>query len=419
VQYSECFGDDDFVFGHPAIRCQEPQIYIGRISCDALQDNVSLNLGSVVLEASRNLGGGTRTKVEFSTECLADPTFDLYTGRIICLEATNPTGSCLSVNKIIPLPRLDFASSSGQEYMDYYKCGPNYMDASDTASGLKLFVVAGPYVTNQSLSFEPLQELTEQIEKQLPDVVIMLGPFVDGEHPILAQGKVDMDVNQVFREAVTPCIVKMKQAKPSIEICLIPSLKDSCHPWVAYPQPPLGATLENDKYSKMRELGLISRDGEILANLFPNPVQFTVNEVVIAISNNDIVADLFKRQMGRIKDRFGSVFSHILDQRHFYPLFPPSSNACLDSSRALGSQPTDPCVLQVKPDILILPSQMSTTIQKLDGVLCVNPGWLCKQQAYGSYATLDIHCLNTESMTEGDVFDHNVADRTRAAIVKI
>jgi DNA polymerase alpha subunit B len=416
--HSDCFGDDPIIFGHPSVHSQAPQIYIGRISSDSIEHSITLNSTSLVLETSREIGAGTRVSVKLNPEILQRPHFDLYPGQIMCVEASNPSGDCLLVEKIIPLPLLEPAFTTGQDYMEYYKCGPQFMDSNEKLDGLKVIVVAGPYTTDESLTFEPLQELVDQLEQNMPDVIIMLGPFVVGEHPLLAEGKVDVDVDQVFRECVSPRLQRMKSANPGLQICLIPSQKDSCHPWVAFPQPPLGSVMSNSEYSKLYKLGLINNDGELLANLFPNPVQFTVNEIVFAVSNNDIISDIMRAHINR-KERFLCAFSHIIEQRHFYPLFPPSANACLDSARALGSQPSDPCVLQVKPDVLILPSTMTHTIRNIEGVLCVNPGALCKSRVVGTFASLDIHCLQTDNMSDEDVFDHKVVDRTRVEVIKL
>jgi hypothetical protein len=62
----------DFNFGHPAmgnptipkhLASQEAQFYIGRISCDSLNEGVRLNLTSVILETSKEIGAGCRVKV--------------------------------------------------------------------------------------------------------------------------------------------------------------------------------------------------------------------------------------------------------------------------------------------------------------------------------------------------------------------
>lgn len=53
----------DFNFGHPAMVSQERQFYIGRISCDSLNEGVRLNLTSVILETSKEIGAGCRVKV--------------------------------------------------------------------------------------------------------------------------------------------------------------------------------------------------------------------------------------------------------------------------------------------------------------------------------------------------------------------
>jgi DNA polymerase alpha subunit B len=165
----------------------------------------------------------------------------------------------------------------------------------------------------------------------------------------------------------------------------------------------------------------------LLAHLFPNPVQFTCNEIVIALSNMDSMRDLIQYgltvspvdnpSIGR--DKFLASFHNILDQRHFYPVFPPSSGCCLDSTRALASQPTDPCVLQVKPDILITPSRLQYAIKQTKGVLCLNPGYLVKGRTGGTYARITVHPLASEGMQADDIFEHAISDRSRVDIIRL
>lgn len=47
---------------------------------------------------------------------------------------------------------------------------------------LSVMVAAGPFSTSDSMSYEPLTDLMEQIQVTRPDVCILMGPFVDGKN---------------------------------------------------------------------------------------------------------------------------------------------------------------------------------------------------------------------------------------------
>lgn len=48
---------------------------------------------------------------------------------------------------------------------------------------LSIFVAAGPFTTTDSLVYEPLNDLLGAVRAARPDVAILVGPFVDAEHP--------------------------------------------------------------------------------------------------------------------------------------------------------------------------------------------------------------------------------------------
>lgn len=59
---------------------------------------------------------------------------------------------------------------------------------SSPAGPLKLLVAAGPYTSDEDLQFEPLQDLLHLAEDEKPDAVLLLGPFLHEEHPMVRQG---------------------------------------------------------------------------------------------------------------------------------------------------------------------------------------------------------------------------------------
>ncbi|KAJ3304807.1 DNA-directed DNA polymerase alpha subunit pol12 [Kappamyces sp. JEL0829] len=410
------------VFAHPAMASQEPQYFIGKISCDSLQEGVRLNLHSLLLETSKEIGAGARVAIDLSQIVSDGKALNLFPGQIMAVKATNPTGACLVVSQVLPIPSLDAPVSNGDEYLAHYPEG--------RSRHLSLVVASGPYALNDSLEYEPLEELISSVERDAPNVLILSGPFVDIDHPMFqpsALTEVDLTFEEVFRYKIVPKLEKMKKVLPHLEIVLIPSQRDATLEWVAYPQPPLGSAIKDDAHIlKLQSLGLLSKNGTLLAHLFPNPVQFTCNEVVIAVSNLDTIKDLVLYGLSmtpsnhqETNGKFTSSFVSILEQRHFYPVFPPSAGACLDSTRALASQPSDPCVLQVKPDILITPSRLQYTIKNVDGCVCINPGYLAKGRTGGTFCSVVVHPLSSEGMTVDDVFEHAIADRARVEIIHV
>ena len=46
----------------------------------------------------------------------------------------------------------------------------------------------GPFTTADNLSYQPLEDLLRIALKSKPDVLILVGPFVDISHPQLSSG---------------------------------------------------------------------------------------------------------------------------------------------------------------------------------------------------------------------------------------
>lgn len=63
-------------------------------------------------------------------------------------------------------------------------------------------VAAGPFTAADNLAYEPLEELLAVARARRPGVLLLLGPFVDREHPHVRQGTVDAHVEDVYAEQV-------------------------------------------------------------------------------------------------------------------------------------------------------------------------------------------------------------------------
>jgi DNA polymerase alpha subunit B len=396
-----------WLFAHPKVISQKEQYYVGRITSDSLVDGTPLNIYSVLLESSTAFGGA-RVKLEFPSEILQKDDFDLFPGQIICVKGNNFSGDLIKITRIVAIPDLPSPTTTALEYKQYYK---------NDEKVTNIVFCSGPFTKRNKLDFSPLDEFVSAMEETNPDVIILSGPFVDVDHVSIQNGLIDLDVFEIFSQFITPKLIKLSNLKKGIQVALIPSQQDSCLEWVAFPQPPLGSSISNT-YENLSKLNLLDPNGNTPFKLFPNPVQFTINEIVISITKADVISDMVRQQVSQ-KQRFQKCFKNILNQRHFYPIFPPNKKVNLDSTRALLSNTGDPCVLGIKPDILIAPSTMHYFADIIDDVICINPQKSTLGNNLGFYTRLQVCTLEHKLMAESDVFENCCSQRTKVEIIQL
>lgn len=70
------------------------------------------------------------------------------------------------------------------------------------AAALSLVVATGPFCSKENASYEPLQALLDQCRQNAPDVLVLLGPFVDVNHPQVQDGTLPETFADLFRSQV-------------------------------------------------------------------------------------------------------------------------------------------------------------------------------------------------------------------------
>ena len=50
---------------------------------------------------------------------------------------------------------------------------------------LQILIASGPFTQSDTLNYQPLADLATYAAKHKPDVVILIGPFVDATHPLI------------------------------------------------------------------------------------------------------------------------------------------------------------------------------------------------------------------------------------------
>jgi DNA polymerase alpha subunit B len=187
---------------------------------------------------------------------------------------------------------------------------------------------------------------------------------LDIEHPMLASGEFDVPdvkgldnnaaMTSLFRLWISAPLGRLCSAVPSITIVMVPSVRDIVSKHVSWPQ---------ENLTGKKELGLPKA-----VKLLPNPCFISLNETVLGVSSQDILYELSREQLSHgpgLSDLLTRLPSYVIEQRHFFPLFPPMSRggtnktgACLDLGYLkLGEW------LNVKPDVLLLPSMLTPSVK--------------------------------------------------------
>jgi DNA polymerase alpha subunit B len=345
---------DDTAFGNAACQSTSEIVAIGRIASDTPESK--LVAAAVVLETSRRMGAGRRVPLKFKSSL----PFQFFPGQIVALRGQNASGEDFVVSEILSIPFLPDPRSA-----------PATIEASnerlgDTAesSPLNVILASGPYCADDNLAFEPFEALCSKSAEDGIDALVLSGPFLDVEHPLIAAGDFDLPevkgpdkdatMSALFRQSITAPLQRLCNANPNITIVLIPSVRDAVSKHVSWPQEPL----------QRRELGLPKQ-----VKLMTNPCTFWLNEVVVGVSSQDILAELRREEVTgghNQQDLLTRLPRHLIEQRHYFPLFPPAARENLAKAGTESGLATGACLdigylklgemLNVRPDVMVTPS---------------------------------------------------------------
>ncbi|EKX53416.1 DNA polymerase alpha subunit B, partial [Guillardia theta CCMP2712] len=307
--------------------------FCGRICVEG--DSGLINATSVFIEGVN----GRRVKLDLSRS----GEFAVFPGQIVVIHGTNADGNCIVAHSIhsdasVPLMK----TPAGQMAI--------FNETKEFLGGQPLSIVAasGPYTTSADLNYSPLDDLLEYVRKESPDVLVLCGPFVDYQHRLLDPSK-----------AGTPG--GFSNGDPPDTLTLVRNV------------------LHSDQENAM----------DVSLCMMGNPCMFRINEVVVGVTTTDIVRHICGCESSISNgDRISRVINHLIQQKSFYPLFPPAEGAQLAMSNYHHLE------FQNTPDVLIVPSHLCAYAKRASDVLCVNPGRLVKGNTAGTFAKLTIHPVN-------------------------
>lgn len=362
---------DDAVFGNAASQGTAEIVAVGRIASDSTEGK--LNAASLVLETSRRTGMGFRVPLKLD----AIPSWSVFPGQIVALRGSNATGNEFVVSEVLEIPLLPNAASTGSALaVNVEKMrarDPEAMMDDDGDDGtpappLNILYAAGPYTADDNLDFEPLHALCNQAADTYADALVLTGPFLDVDHPLIATGDFDLPeeamasvdadtatMTTVFKYLVAPAINRLVSSNPNITVILVPSVRDVLNKHVSWPQDTI----------PRKELGLPKA-----VKIVSNPMTLSVNEVVLGISSQDVLWELRAEELAKVNggDLMGRLCRHLVEQRHYCPVYPPTDRARLPKTGTAAGLATGAVLdlsylklgemVNVRPDVMLVPSAL-------------------------------------------------------------
>ena len=181
------------------------------------------------------------------------------------------------------------------------------------------------------------KDLLDYVGKNRPHVLILIGPFVDAKQPLIDECNTNGEsFDEIFNR-----LVKMLEALlvdlPMTQVVLQLCTRDVHHKFI-YPTPPM--KIDHPRIMAVPDPALISIDGVIFG--------FTATDILFQLGKEVIFYPPGAR------DRMRGLANHLLQQRSFYPLYPPNEELNLDLE-----QLETMAKLDVQPHVLILPSDLN------------------------------------------------------------
>ena len=249
----------------------------------------------------------------------------------MCVQGQNPSGHCLVARRVVAAAPLPCPPPPSR---------PRLRRAPGDRLGA-VHVRGRPRV-------RALRRVLAHCASTRPDVVVLLGPFVDAEHKTIRgeddSHPLEASFEEVFAFGVRDRLEKFLSVRgrgyaPSV--VLMPSTRD------ARTTPCFRNLLLAD--------GSVEAPAGVVVACAPNPGTFTVNGVRVMACTQDVLRHLSAAEAARTPRRAataGATRRAHPGTRSAYPLYPPARDASVDAAR-------DAFTLDVTPDVMLLPSDLN------------------------------------------------------------
>ena len=338
----------------------DAQYFVGRVTSEIVEDEkdpkVAINTHSLMLESTQE----RRVRLIIN-ECNE---YILFSGQIV-----GAVGRMMGDNTHF--------------HADTLVCGPA-LPAVRTGSAVLTAPVhvtfaSGPYSPDSDLVFDSISELEVRVREQAPDKLVLMGPFLDVNHPVIASGTVEdsfgraVTFEDVYRQEIIPKLARLARACETArtELIIVPALTEARFDF-PLPQPPLNTSAAPIWASLVKELPA----SVVFAS---NPARITIGDVSVMVTSTDALSSvntniLFKQSTEdpTALGRLDACMDQLLRSRCLFPVMP--SGLRIEPAMRGNLEITDDSQL---PHIVVVPSLSGKRfIKKISGRVFVNPGFM-------------------------------------------
>ncbi|KAG9019888.1 DNA-directed DNA polymerase alpha subunit pol12 [Tulasnella sp. 427] len=382
----EYYGLDELADPNVAI---EKEVYIvGRI-CD--ESESKLTESNLVLEPSKASGTAKRIPIRFAPtgfQFHAPPSqggtttrtgIGLFPGAIAAFKgitAHGQDGAFFMVKEVLPLPPQKSLKPKVPPPLSF-----------------TTVVVCGPYTYDSDLEYQPLAAMLQAVSQIKPQALVLMGPFVDSNHPIIQKGSYEKDVDELFlKKVAVPIRHYIQTQQPDLSVAFMPAVRDLVSFHNVYPQ---SSVMGPENFRSWKP----PQQGTPPWSFLSNPGIFSINGLTFGATSVDVLfhlrrQEVFKSLPGAVQqDAMAGLCRHILDQRSFYPIYPVP----LDSSHDVNLDISHSHLLGIPndsiPDVVVLPSRLKEFSKIVDGTVFINPSYASKFNNPGMLAKVTVNAM--------------------------
>lgn len=137
---------------------------------------------------------------------------------------------------------------------------------------MQIVVAAGPFTLQGNLSYEPLNDILKYVSEYKPNLLILLGPFIDKTHQSIMSGGLAQTFQSFFEGLIENIMNSLLGS--DTQVVIVASPKDAHHHPI-YPSPPYKI---REKYSNL--------------TFMSDPCVIDVNGLVIGATTADVLFDI-------------------------------------------------------------------------------------------------------------------------------
>uniref|UniRef100_A0A158R5I2 DNA polymerase alpha subunit B n=1 Tax=Syphacia muris TaxID=451379 RepID=A0A158R5I2_9BILA len=216
---------------------------------------------------------------------------------------------------------------------------------------LSIWCAVGPFTSSDTFSFEQLCDFLELAVKEVPDVIILMGPFIDSTSKIAHSSSLGRTYAELFEILLLNICDTLRVSKP--RLIIVPSKRDATVlPLIPVAPFEISKECKKNLYEEM--------------TFTPDPALVKIAGIQFALSNSEILQhlgrdEIYSSENSENEDRIARLMGHLIRQRSLYPLYPPPPDCAESASGIIRASR-----LSQIPHIIILSSMLAPMVKVID-----------------------------------------------------